>query len=137
MAKAQVMGVTKADWEIFDDAIGIIEKQGWTNQPNRGHGVCLWIAISRAAYPDPTNSTMEEVESADRLSDLVTNHFGKSSISEVFILNDKQPDEAGKHWAIMNLADLRDRAIRELAISEKPFPVRIFIRLWNVIRRKK
>jgi hypothetical protein len=131
------MAVAKADWQIFDDAIGIIETKGWTNQPSRGHGVCLWIAIYDAAPhgAQPVHTLDDSVFL--RLNNVVKKHFGVSDISEVFDLNDMQPMDTGKQWAIMNLADLRDRAIRELAISEKPFPARIFIRLWNGLRRKK
>lgn len=112
---------------VFAKAVHTIETKGWHRPGNHG-GLCIWTAIYRS-LEDVMDRDEWPLDWFEHFEKIVVKHFGVISLTEVFRLNDRQPSNTGKQWAIMHLSAMRDTAIREEEAQEPSF----FSRLWDML----
>lgn len=95
------------DLSVFNDAADLIEQRGWTATwydtmlDDDYSCLCVWTAVSHALSVRGFDNWIAGLQSpyADRLCEAL----GVQGIAQVFVLNDDQPVETGKQWAIDTL----------------------------------
>lgn len=89
--------------ELFEKAAQFIDEKGWWKpglggENEHNSSACIMNAITYiASQSDALNRAAQEV---------VMSHFGKDELAEVFDLNDAQPEDSGKEWAVSNLREI-------------------------------
>lgn len=108
---------------VFDDAARSIEEHGWwsTTMPTndeRSDAQCIGNATTFAAK----RAGADQIEA----NNMLLKHFGFTDLFQVYELNDSQPLDAGKEWAITELRKIAEK-IRErnpgMAITTKDITI--------------
>lgn len=97
---------------LFEGAALHIGQYGWWKPswgPNSGPEApcaCIWIALDSALEEFGRNNDSLDMQARRYVEAAMLNHFGLDSMTELFNLNDRQPDHEGQGWAIYHLNTL-------------------------------
>lgn len=99
---------------LFEDAAIHIGQYGWwrsgvqyaPSTPDRGSPCCIWLATEVQVASFGLNNQSIKAQVKCFVEQTLLDHFGLMRVSDLFDLNDRQPDHEGQAWAMYHLNTL-------------------------------